>query len=243
MFERPHHQFIEVVLTSLDSELFHSQRCWFGGGTAIALRKGEYRESVDIDFLVDDVNHFLSLRNLINWRTDMSPLLRLGAPKLALTREWRVDQYGLRCAIDLGPRPIKFEIVQEARIKFDASEYSNTICGLGTLADQDLAACKLLANADRWRDESVFSRDVIDLAYLDLSPSEMAPSVAKAVAAYGNGVVNESLNAIQNLREQERRLARCIQALSIADPVAMVVQRLRTLDRRLRLISKQMNLA
>lgn len=242
MFERTHHQFIEVVLTSLNAELFHSECCWFGGGTAIALKKNEYRESVDIDFLVDDVSHFFSLRNKVNWRTDMSPLMRPGAPDLSLVREWRVDQYGLRCAIDLGPRPIKFEIVHEARIKFGTSNGSNIVCGLSTLTDQDLATCKLLANADRWRDESVFSRDVIDLAYLDLAPLEMGPAVAKAVAAYGKGVVQESLSAIQKLREKDSRLAYCIQALSITDPVALVVQRLRTLDRRLRLISKQMDL-
>ncbi|MBM3349738.1 MAG: nucleotidyl transferase AbiEii/AbiGii toxin family protein, partial [Betaproteobacteria bacterium] len=32
-----------------------AHQCFFGGGTAITLRHGEYRESVDIDFLISDV--------------------------------------------------------------------------------------------------------------------------------------------------------------------------------------------
>lgn len=52
MFEREHHQRIAKDLQALDGELLRSLGCLFGGGTCIALRYGEYRESVDIDFLV-----------------------------------------------------------------------------------------------------------------------------------------------------------------------------------------------
>lgn len=55
MFERPHHQWIAQVLASLDDALLHRYQCWFGEGTAISLRRGEYRESIDIDFLVSDL--------------------------------------------------------------------------------------------------------------------------------------------------------------------------------------------
>lgn len=40
-------------------------KCYFGGGTAIALRFGEYRESVDIDFLVFDRTGYGTLREQI----------------------------------------------------------------------------------------------------------------------------------------------------------------------------------
>lgn len=46
MFKRPHHQRIALVLESMDSDLLREYRCFFGGGTAIALRYQEYRESV-----------------------------------------------------------------------------------------------------------------------------------------------------------------------------------------------------
>lgn len=54
MFERPHHQRIAQVLAALNGDVLRQHGCLFGEGTCIALRYGEYRESVDIDFLVSD---------------------------------------------------------------------------------------------------------------------------------------------------------------------------------------------
>lgn len=62
MFERPHHQRIHEVLLALDAPLLREHRCYFGGGTAIALTLGEYRESVDMDFLVSDLDGYRALR-------------------------------------------------------------------------------------------------------------------------------------------------------------------------------------
>ncbi len=50
MFNRPHHQRIAHVLSALDGSVLAQNACWFAGGTCIALKFGEYRESVDIDF-------------------------------------------------------------------------------------------------------------------------------------------------------------------------------------------------
>jgi hypothetical protein len=41
------------------------RHCYFGGGTAMALRYGEYRESVDIDFLVSDLAGYREMRQLL----------------------------------------------------------------------------------------------------------------------------------------------------------------------------------
>ena len=65
MFSRPHHQRIAKVLESLDGDLLKQHNCLFAGGTAIALRYGEYRESVDMDFLVSDLASYRYLRNLV----------------------------------------------------------------------------------------------------------------------------------------------------------------------------------
>ena len=62
MFERTHHQRIAQVLAALDGTLLRRYQCWFGGGTAISLRMGEYRESIDIDFLVSDPEGYRELR-------------------------------------------------------------------------------------------------------------------------------------------------------------------------------------
>ena len=64
MFNRPHHQFIAKVLLCLDADLLRRHRCYFGGGTAIALLYDEYRESVYMDFLVSNGQSFSDLRLL-----------------------------------------------------------------------------------------------------------------------------------------------------------------------------------
>lgn len=52
LYKRPHHRRIADLLDRLDGELLATNCCYFGGGTAITLRYGEFRESVDVDFLV-----------------------------------------------------------------------------------------------------------------------------------------------------------------------------------------------
>jgi hypothetical protein len=40
------------------------------------------------------------------------------------------------------------------------------VCGIATLTPLDMLTSKLLANSDRWNDDGVFNRDVIDLAMM-----------------------------------------------------------------------------
>ncbi len=93
MFERPHHQRIARVLEALDADLLLKNRCLFGGGTAIALAKGEYRESVDIDFICSSVDGYRELRNLVN-TGGIDTLFNAPMPVL---RAPKIDQYR-RCA-------------------------------------------------------------------------------------------------------------------------------------------------
>lgn len=237
MFERPHHQRIARILESLDAGVLRQHGCWFGGGTAIALRLGEFRESADIDFLVSDADGYRALRQRLRGATGLGPLLRADAAPLPFTREMRIDQYGMRAFVDIGPVPVKFEIVNEGRIAFEPPAPNDVVCGVATLSLADLAASKLLANADRWRDDSVFSRDAIDLAFMDLPPRRLAPAFRKAMDAYGADVATDLERALGALRGREGWLARCVAALSIREPSAAVVQRLRALGRRLRLAS------
>ena len=51
MFERDHHNRIQLLLSALDAGFLTENECYFGGGTAIVLALNEYRESVDIGFL------------------------------------------------------------------------------------------------------------------------------------------------------------------------------------------------
>jgi hypothetical protein len=74
VFERPHHRRIAQVLQAIDGAALRERRCLFGGGTAIALRCGEYRESVDIDFLVSDLAAYRQLRQALTGAAGLSAI-------------------------------------------------------------------------------------------------------------------------------------------------------------------------
>jgi len=233
VFERPHHQRIARVLQALDGDRLRELRCWFGGGTAIALRHGEFRESVDIDFLVSDSEGYRELRQLLAGAGNIAPLLRAGAQPVQLGRDLRTDQYGIRTRLVVEGVEIKFEIVREARIALEEPGRGDVLCGVATLTTTDLAASKLLANSDRWRDDSAFSRDALDLAMMDLPPRHLQPAVAKARQAYGDAVVVDLQRALDGLRERPAHLERCLRVMSMHLPPAAMQQRLRILRRRL----------
>lgn len=233
VFERAHHRRIGRVLESLDPTVLHSHRCWFAGGTAIALRCGEYRESIDVDFVVADLPGYRQLRQMFRGVHNLSPLTRRNHPSVEFAHEARIDQYGIRALLKTEDVLIKFEIVSEGRIDFDSPTRVDQICGVATLTLEDLAACKLLANMDRWRDDSVFARDAIDLAMLDLPPRRLKPAIDKAVQAYGSAVLEDLQAALRHLRERPDWLSRCMQSLSIKRTPAFMQQQLRQLSRRL----------
>lgn len=237
-FERLHHRRIAAVLTGLNAPLLHQMGCWFGGGTAIVLRRGEYRESVDIDFMVSNKAGYRELRQLMRGVVSLRPLMRDDMEAIPLEREALVDQYGIRSFLLVQNTRIKFEIVSEGRMAFDTPTRHDKICGVDTLTLTDLGASKLLANSDRWRDEAVFSRDIIDLAMLNLPTRKLRHALDKARAAYGKAVVEDLQSAFHMLHQRQDWLGRCIQALSIQSPPAAVQQNLRALVRRLRIVSQ-----
>lgn len=231
MFERPHHQRIAHVLLSLDGPLLQAHHCLFGGGTAMALRYGEYRESVDIDFLVSDIASYRALRQLLTSASGVATITRSGVEPLQATREVRADQYGLRTALLVAGQPIKFEIVLEGRIALAAPTADDTLCGIATLTPLDMATSKLLANSDRSMDDGVFSRDLIDLAMMAPPLHLLHKAVAKAEQAYGVSVCRDLDKAIVRMRERQGWLERCMQALDMDMPRALLWQKIRTLRR------------
>ena len=233
MFERAHHRDVALVLQSLDPQALSQRHCYFGGGTAMALRYGEYRESVDIDFMVSDLAGYRELRQLLGNAPGLQPIVRDGL-QLELAREVRTDQYGIRTQVRAGTSTIKFEIVFEARIDLAAPGDGDRICGIQGLAPIDLAAEKLLANADRWPDDSVYSRDLIDLAMMQADRPLLEASCVKAEAAYGDAIRSSLARAVDALQSRPGRLEECMRALSIG-PVtkAQLWQAIRGVARRL----------
>ena len=214
MFEREHHRNVALVLQTLDPSVLAQHHCYFGGGTAMALRYGEYRESVDIDLLVSDLPGYRALRQMLGGSHGLAPLVRPGM-QLELARELRADQYGLRTHVQCGNSLIKFEIVLEGRIVLTAPGDQDRICGVLSLAPVDLAAEKLLANADRWADDVVFSRDIVDLAMQRADKKLLEAACAKAETAYGASVRQALARAVQALHARPHRLEECMQALRV----------------------------
>ena len=234
MFERPHHQRIAHVLAALDGDVLRQHGCLFGGGTCIALRHGEYRESVDIDFLVSDAAGYRELRQLLTGIEGLNAVVRTGAQPLVMLREVRADQYGLRTVLQMDSQAIKFEIVREARIELEAPGKDDVVCGIGTLTPLDLATSKLLANSDWQADDGVFSRDVIDLAMMGQRLPALRLALAKAQQAYGPAVSRDLGKAIDRLQERHGWLERCTQAMAMTLPKAVLWQKIRTLRKLLK---------
>lgn len=186
----------------------------FAGGTAIVLTHGEYRESVDMDFLCSNLAGYRKLREELGLSRDLKALCRENA-SIAISREIRADQYGIRTMLDIGGVDIKFEIVFEGRISLDSPAKKYEICGVSTLTPVDMAATKLLANSDRWVDDSVFSRDLIDLAMLNLSSEHLEKALHKASEAYGKAIKRDLNSAIEKLKNSPDRLEDCMEFLQI----------------------------
>ena len=230
-FERPHHQRIAHVLSALDGAKLRQHGCLFGGGTCISLRYGEYRESVDIDFLVSDPHGYRELRQLLTNPAGLSAITHPHAMPLLALREIRADQYGIRTQVQMDGQAIKFEIVREARIALEPPGPADAICGVSTLTRLDLATSKLLANSDRQADDGIFSRDVIDLAMMGLPLPTLRSALAKAEQAYGYSVARDLGKAIDRLQNRAGWLERCMQVMAMRMPKAVLWQKVRALRR------------
>lgn len=231
MFERPHHRRIARVLSALNGDLLREANCLFGGSTAMALRFGEYRESVDMDFLVSNLESYRQLHQRLTGDEGFAGLLRPDGELFRLAREIRADQYGIRNALLLDESLIKFEIVLEARIQIEAATGKDKVCGISTLTLLDMATSKLLANADSWSDDGVFSRDVIDLAMMSPTLPLLRKAVQKAQGAYGLAVTRDLERAIDRLQHRQDWLERCMQVMGMTLPKAVVWSKIRALRR------------
>ena len=223
MFNRPHHQRIAKILESLDADLLKQHNCLFAGGTAIALRFGEYRESVDMDFLVSEISSYRYLRNSVR-EQGLQALMRSNDSGQLQTSDIRSDQCGIRTKVFVEGKPIKFEIVLEGRIALAKPRKKDSILGVATLTTLDMATSKLLANSDRGLDRGVHCRDVIDLAMLNLSMPEFAEATTKAQVAYGEAILKDLAKVIDRLGEANGLLERCMKTMDVSVPRALLWQ-------------------
>lgn len=232
LFEREHHRRVARILESLDAESLAAEGCLFGGGTAIALRHGEYRESVDIDFLVSNLGGWRQLRQRL---TGPDGIRAVTKPGFALnqTREMRADQYGIRTMLQVDGVDIKFEVVLEGRIALDPPAAADRICGVATLTPLDMVASKLLANSDRWRDDAALSRDLVDLAMMAPPKKLLRLAIDKAAGAYGASIESDLAKAVDDLRQRPQHLSHCMRAMRMTTvSKAVLWTRIKALARR-----------
>jgi hypothetical protein len=198
-----HHQSIQRILQDLNSEFLGACQAYFGGGTLLALDMGEYRTSNDIDFVCAIGAGYRELRNRIDRE---SPQILLRPDSSLQIERYRADQYGIRMV------PIKTEIIAEARFTLDEPRqpsWSPVQC----LSINDCFTSKLLANSDRYLDDSVYSRDLIDLAFLRNHYALPPAAIARAEAAYH--VINPLKAAISRFQANADLRFRCYENLSI----------------------------
>ena len=210
-FRRLWHRLVWQVLESLNSDLLARARCWFGGGTRVAMELGEFRESVDVDFLCEDREGYRILRNTVI----QSSLGDLASRPLELMRDVRADMYGIRTFLRIDGQPVKFEVIFEGRIPLTGEARSPF--PVEVLARPSCFAEKLLANADRGRDPSTNARDLIDLAFMAANwPEEdLRAGLVTAQSAYGDTVQRE-LNAVLSSLDDADYRQRCLAALSVS---------------------------
>lgn len=211
-FARDQHNAILKALRALDGDYLMATKCYFGGGTAIVLELGEYRQSIDIDFLCADQAGYRALRTAIGGQPNLDRLLRDGA-EIECLREVRADQYGLRTVIRSQGTPIKLEIVRERRI--DLAGEIDPRYGLPVLSRPHMYAEKLMANSDRWYQPDVASRDILDLSVM-ISRWGPVPDEAWVIAeeVYGQKVREDFEKAVEKIRKPEH-IESCAEKMQI----------------------------
>jgi Nucleotidyl transferase AbiEii toxin, Type IV TA system len=220
-YQRPRHRAVACILNQLDAQVLSEAKCYFGGGTRIALELNEYRESEDIDFICSDLAGYRTLRAAIDNRA-LGGLLPELHPPLSLLRDVRADQYGIRTIIGVQGEPVKFEIILEARIQVAAMKVKGI-----PVAVLDRPSCfaeKWLANADRWNDKAILSRDAIDLAFM-LSAwgiNEALAGARLAIAAYGDAIGRAALGASTKLLKDAAYRRQCAKDLNIAEATRLL---------------------
>ena len=217
-YTRVRHHAVDKALAALNGGFLGRARCYFGGGTRVVLELKEYRESADIDFLCSDRAGYRALRSTI---TNVS-LGEICTGPVKFAREVRADQYGIRTVLQIGDDLIKFEIVNEARI--DLSGELVKQLHVSCLDRECCFAEKILANDDRWNDESVLSRDIIDLAYMieAWGAKPFLQGMRRAHQAYGDAVVKSIRSAARKLKDNKTYNKKCVDGLRVTKTSTLV---------------------
>lgn len=180
-FRFEHHNKILTVLECLDSDILRKGSAYFGGGTLLAFEFEEYRWSKDVDFIASVGTEGYKYLRTVVFDGGHEALFR-DLSKIQVGRS-TTDQYGIRMIVFVDDVPIKTEIIAETRFQLDPPRYPKWSL-VPCLSFNDCFTSKLLSNSDRYADDSVEARDLIDLAILRLRSPIPQVSIDKAEKAY-----------------------------------------------------------
>jgi hypothetical protein len=216
-FARPAHRLVVDLLHGLNADLLARARCYFGGGTRLALAFHEYRESRDIDFLCSNPDGYALLRSEVREQS----LGKIVRRKVKLAREVRADRDGIRTFFAIADVRIKFEILLEARIQLEGE--MDTMLGVPALSMQHQVAEKFLANTDCGLDDSTLARDLVDLTFLavHVDASTLRGGLELAERPYGSAVRRILRETLDRFTHDRRRSRRCIEALAVDDTATL----------------------
>ncbi|MGC4119348.1 MAG: nucleotidyl transferase AbiEii/AbiGii toxin family protein [Myxococcales bacterium] len=216
-FRRAQHQAVEKLAQALDRDFLLDAQCFLGGGTQVALTHGEYRESLDLDFLCSSRSGYRKLRETV---TEGS-LGKILARPVRLARDVRIANDGIRAVLDVDGHAIKVEFILEARL--DLHGTIQEPLHLPTLDFDLVVAEEFLANTDRGLDDATFSRDLVDLAYLAYNHglTALRPGLALARDAYGKKPVDRCLGLSLAKVTGPGATNRIAKSLGIDDPAPL----------------------
>ena len=170
-----HNDIMDILGTHLNLRLLEKNKYYFGGGTLCSMKYGEYRESVDIDFLSSDRSGTAELKMQSDKITDL-PLWPGRDPK--------IDKDGIRLWCQYKGACFKLEFIFESRIQINLPERFNGVLSLNPVT---LMACKLLANSDRSYNDLAARKDIVDiLTIYKNEPTALRKAWSKAHEAYGS---------------------------------------------------------
>lgn len=187
MYQLNHHNAIRQALAHFNSAYLAEHNILFGGGTRIALELGEFRESVDIDFLCPNKDSYRAVRTIITNKT-LGPIVN---DELHYIRDIRSDRYAIRTAIIIEDVKIKLEFISSDNYALKAQIPSpfNVPC----IDHNSCYLTKLLAHCDRVDEPQ--PKDLIDLLMMYTHWGEPSEQVWENVQSHYGDKPREVLMA------------------------------------------------
>lgn len=194
MFKREHHRRLAKILAALNGEFLEKAECYFGGGSALSMKMGEYRESVDLDFLCSSAEGYRLLRNAASG--DIRFLIDDTVEQIG---QLRMTQDKISGFFSIDGQAVKVEFIREGNSPVNGQ--MDRDLGVPVASLEDLFCQKLMANADRAMDRASASRDIIDLAMMVRLHGEIPEaSWVRAHASYGDYLVRGFHSAVNVIR-------------------------------------------